>query len=74
LWESFKERLGHSEFSNMHFDLEALLLPLDLETLIVHFSNDEIDEVVRNLKTDKSPGPDGFNTYFMKKMLGGHKT
>jgi hypothetical protein len=52
----------------MHFDLEALLLPLDdLEALILAFSNDEIDEVVRNLKIDKSLGLDGFNTDFMKK-------
>jgi hypothetical protein len=55
----------------MHFDLESILLPIDdLETLVLPFSNDEIDEVVRNLKTDKSLGSNGFNTDFMKKMLG----
>jgi hypothetical protein len=68
LWESFKERLGQSEFSNMHFDLDSILVPLnDLEDSILPFSNEEIDEVVANLKIDKSPGQDGFNIDFMKK-------
>jgi hypothetical protein len=71
LWESFKERLEQSEYSNMYFDLESIILPIDdLETLVLPFSNDKIDEVVRNLKPDKSLGSDGFNTDFMKKMLG----
>jgi hypothetical protein len=52
----------------MHFDLNSLLVPIEnLEDLILPFSNDEIDGVVNNLKSDKSPGPDGFNTDFMKK-------
>jgi hypothetical protein len=52
----------------MHFDLNSLLVPIEnLEDLILPFSNDEIDEVVNNLKSDKSPGSDGFNTDFMKK-------
>jgi hypothetical protein len=68
LWESFKESLGQSEYLNMHFDLEAPLMPIDdIETLVLPFSNEEIDDVVRNLKIDKSPGSDGFNTDFMKK-------
>jgi hypothetical protein len=47
---------------------KALLPPIDdLETLVLPISNDEIDVVVWNLKIDKSPRPDGFNTYFMKK-------
>jgi hypothetical protein len=68
LWESFKERLGQSKYSHMHFDLEALLTLIDdLESLVLPFSNVEIDDVVKDLKTDKYPGPDGFNTDFMKK-------
>jgi hypothetical protein len=60
--------LGQSEYHNMHFDLDSILIPTnDLEDLVLPFSNDEIDEVVSNLKPDKSPGPDGFNTYFMNK-------
>jgi hypothetical protein len=68
LWEAFRERLGHSKFSAMHFDLTSLLPPIyDLYDLMIPFTNEEIDTVVRNLKTNKSPGPDGFNTDFMKK-------
>jgi hypothetical protein len=52
----------------MHFDLNSLLVPIEnLEDLILPFSNDEIDGVLNNLKSNKSPGPDGFNTDFMKK-------
>jgi hypothetical protein len=34
---------------------------------VVSFSHAEIDTVVRNLPTDKAPGPVGFNTDFLKK-------
>jgi hypothetical protein len=68
LWESFKERPGQGEFSNMHFDLNSIPVPSDnFEDLIMSFSNEEIDGVVANLKSDKSPGLDGFSTDFMKK-------
>jgi hypothetical protein len=67
LWESFKEWLGQSEFSQMYFELETLLTPIDDIDFLVHpFTHEEIDDVVRNLKTDKSPGPNGFNLDFMK--------
>jgi hypothetical protein len=67
LWESFKEWLGQSEFSQMYFELETLLTPIDDMDFLVHpFTHEEIDDVVRNLKTDKSPGPNGFNLDFMK--------
>jgi hypothetical protein len=40
----------------MHFDLNSILVPSDnLEDLILPFSNEEIDGVVANLKSDKSP-------------------
>jgi hypothetical protein len=69
LWESFKDRLGQSEYAHMHFDLETLLTPIDdLDSLVTPFSNEEIDEVVKNLKTDKSLWPGGFNTDFMKNV------
>jgi hypothetical protein len=67
LWESFKEWLGQSEFSQIYFELETLLTPIDDMDFLVHpFTHEEIDDVVRNLKTDKSPGPNGFNLDFMK--------
>lgn len=68
LWEAFKQRLGISEFSFISYDLANLLhLSHDLDFLELPFSKKEIDEVVKNLPTDKSPGPDGFNTNFIKK-------
>jgi hypothetical protein len=52
----------------MHFDLNSLLKPInDLEDLVNTSTNEEVDAVVRNLKAGKSPGPDAFNTDFMKK-------
>jgi hypothetical protein len=51
LWEAFRGRLGHSEFSEMHIDSTSLLQPLnDPDDLIIPFTNEEIDTVVKNLK------------------------
>jgi hypothetical protein len=33
------------------------------------FSNEEIDRIIHDLPTEKTPGPDGLNSDFMKKML-----
>jgi hypothetical protein len=52
----------------MYFDLEAMLQPLDgLEDLVNPFTTEEIDGIIKELKSDKSPGPDGFNIDFMKR-------
>lgn len=68
LWESYKERLGTLEFTRMHFDLEDLLVPvIDLERLELPFTHEEINKVIKQMPTHKSPGPDGFNTDFMKR-------
>lgn len=40
---------------------------LDLSQLSVNFSRAEIDQVVKNLPSNKAPGPDGFNTDFIKR-------
>jgi hypothetical protein len=71
IWETFKERMGASEFSYIYFNLVDLVQPVDnLEGLITPFSNEEIDTIVKNLKPRKSPGPDGFNSDFIKKCWG----
>lgn len=68
LWQSFKQRLGMTEFSGLQFDLSAHFTnPVDLSFLIENFSRTEIDQVVRSLPSYKAPGPDGFNTDFLKK-------
>jgi hypothetical protein len=68
LWEAYKDRFGSSEFSKIPIDLNALLQPVgDLDDLIAPFSPEEIDNVIKDHKNDKSPGPDWFNIDFMKK-------
>jgi hypothetical protein len=68
IWNSFKDRLGTSNFIGVLFDLPNLLQgSVDLSSLVAPFTHDEIDVIVRNLPSDKSPGPDGFNTDFLKK-------
>lgn len=67
LWQSFKERLGTSNFSGIHYDLTHFFSPTDLSQLVDPFLRTEIDQVVRNLPSYKAPGPDGFNTDFLKK-------
>jgi hypothetical protein len=68
LWDAFKERLGTSDSPEMMFNLEQLLNRADnLEWLSDPFSMEEIDAVVASLPSDKSPGPDAFNTDFVKK-------
>jgi hypothetical protein len=71
LWESFKDRLTTSEFTQMHFDLSLYIHPsANLEGLAMHFTKEEIDSVVTNLPNGKSLGPNGFNIEFMKKNIG----
>ena len=68
IWNSFKERLGSSNLTSIGFDHSAYLSPNPhLESLSYPFSKEEIDSVVKALPSDKSPGPDGFNTDFIKK-------
>jgi hypothetical protein len=38
-----------------------------LEDLVNPFTTEEIDGIIKELKSDKSPDPDGFNTDFMKR-------
>ena len=62
-----KERLGSSSFQGIQFDLPALIQSAtDLNSLAVPFQKEEIDAVVKFLPSDKAPGPDDFNTDFIK--------
>lgn len=52
----------------MYYDLSKLLTQTpDLEWLEEPFQKEEIDNIIKQLPTDKSPGPNGLNTYFLKK-------
>lgn len=67
LYRAFKERLGTSVSTQNPLQLQHLLNPLDnLADLEEPFTKEEIDEVIKNMPADKSPGPDGFNAAFLK--------
>ena len=40
----------------------------EIENLSRHITSTEIDIVIRNLLTNKSPGPDGFTAEFYQKF------
>jgi hypothetical protein len=68
LWTAYKERLGTTDNISTQFDLGTLLdSSTELGCLSEAFSHEEIDDVIKNLPLDKSPGPDGFNTNFVKR-------
>jgi hypothetical protein len=67
LWNSFKDRLGVTEFSQMQFNLTELLHPSNgLESLEEEFTKEEIDDIIAKLPNNKSLGPDGFSKEFIK--------
>jgi hypothetical protein len=52
----------------MVFNLSSLIQPVsNLSTLEMPFSRSEIDQIIKNLPSNKSPGPDGFNMDFVRK-------
>lgn len=68
LREAYEERLGSTNPVEMPANPdELLLLTQDLDLLETPFTHEEIDNVVKSLASDKTPGPDGFNNDFIKK-------
>jgi hypothetical protein len=67
LWCSFKQRLGASEYSNMAFDLNSLLVQHDMGHLDEDFSQLEIDMVIKRLPNSHAPRMNGLNGLFIKK-------
>jgi hypothetical protein len=68
LWKDFKERLGTSEFQGFQVDPTLFIQPRSrLHSLENPFQHEEIDNIIKALPNDKSPGPDGFNNEFLKK-------
>lgn len=66
LWQSFKERIGMTDNTTKLFGIDHLALDNSNEHLEIAFSKEEIDEVIKTMSNEKSPGPDGFIGYFMK--------
>jgi hypothetical protein len=68
LFQAFKDRLGTSQQMSMVFNLSSLIQPIsNLSELEMPFSHTEIDQIIKNFPTNKSPGPYGFNTDFVRK-------
>ena len=67
IWKSYKDRLGKAINPLMLFNLEEIIQPKDLSELEAPFSMDEIDQVIKDIHSDRAPGPDGFNGLFLKK-------
>jgi hypothetical protein len=68
LWASYKRRMGTSEGIQMQFNLQTLLTKVDgLDALSKPFEEKEMDDIIKCMPADRSPGPDGFNGRFLKK-------
>lgn len=67
LWLSFKHRLGISECRQILFDLHNLIHHVALPILDEPFTDEEINQALKDMPSDNAPGPDGFNGNFIKK-------
>jgi hypothetical protein len=68
LCHTFKERLGTSiDILPPQNPSELIQAAAHLGALESPFTHEEIDLVVKNLPSDKSLGPNGFNNEFLKK-------
>jgi hypothetical protein len=71
LWKAFKDRMGKFDSPQLLYNVQQLYGGgMDNETkesLECPFTEEEeVDEVVKDLPNDKSPGPDGFNNEILK--------
>lgn len=68
LFEAYISRLGILGDSKVFFDHDTILQNTqDLSILEAPFMEDEINSVIASLPNGKTPGLDGFNTYFLTK-------
>jgi hypothetical protein len=63
LFDAYKNRLGTSGSSHMIFVLDAILQ----NTQDLSILEEEINSIIARLPNGNAPGPDGFNTDFLKK-------
>ena len=64
-WADFNQRMGQSKGIQMGFDLDTLISRIDgLEELSLPFTDSEVDAVIKNMPTDRAPGPDRFTGLF----------
>lgn len=70
LWCAFRNRMGLSNNVVMEFDLHSLVPNFEgegLDSLVSPFLITEIENIIKDMPTNKAPGPDGFNGVFIKK-------
>lgn len=69
--QGLQRKIRDSQSTPMVFNLTLLLqTEEDLLTLEEPFLHQEIDLAIKSLPSNKSTGPDGFNTDFVKKNAG----
>ena len=70
LFETYRERLGRNASYEMKFDLARIIKKVEgLDVPTKPFTHEEIDRVVKEMPSDRAPGPDGFNGCFPEIML-----
>lgn len=71
----YKQLLGHSEPCTLYlgdnfWPHNSKLTKDQQDELVRQFEKDEILKVIKELKENSAPGPNGFNSVFSKEMLG----
>jgi hypothetical protein len=66
IWEEYRSRLSCSNHTQMVFNLQELIQEQDLQNITTPFTKEDIDDVIKEMFSDKAPGPDGFNGTFIK--------
>ena len=70
LWSCYRNRVGINDDTTMLFNLSQIITiqhNVDFEAIEAPFTAKEIDDIIKEMPADKSPGPNGFNGAFMKK-------
>lgn len=71
IWDYYQRLLGTAERRELTLNLEVFYQgPTDLSELDAPISEDEVWDIVKNLPSDKSPGPDRFTARFYKSCWG----
>jgi hypothetical protein len=66
-FDFYNSLLGTAEQRDITIDLEQLeLQPHDLQELDAFFTEEEVWETIKDMPSDKAPGPDGFTGRFYK--------
>jgi hypothetical protein len=67
-YQEFKSRMGCSIPTSMQYQLNNIVPCCgNLDHLCLPFGQEEIENIILDLPSDKAPGPDGFNNLFFKR-------